>query len=154
MIREASVYALKKVHPDELPSYGLRVLTTRKWLQGVRRSDVDLWLPDAGPSSDLLALWRRQGIAWEQFVECYIAEQRRCQTCVPRSLANTCVASKRYVNCSPVEYLARLASQQVVTVLCWEQGEQCHRHSLVRLIEDEMVVLTQRLREKEGERNG
>jgi uncharacterized protein YeaO (DUF488 family) len=57
-ILQASIYDLKKLSPTDRASYGLRVLTTRYWLRGVGKRDLDYWIPDAGPSKWLLAALR------------------------------------------------------------------------------------------------
>jgi hypothetical protein len=57
MFREASVYALKRLSQEERAVYGLRVLTMHKWPRGVRRSDIDVWMPGAGPSIELLTAY-------------------------------------------------------------------------------------------------
>ncbi len=41
MIGEVSIYTLKSLSDEERATYGLRVLTMRKWPRNVRRSDID-----------------------------------------------------------------------------------------------------------------
>ncbi len=140
MIREASIYTLKKLPEDKRKEYGLRVLTTRRWLRGVSKNDVDIWLPEAGPSLELLFAWRhKQVVHWSDFVERYEAEQRACTYCKP-VLYSPGKREQKSFSVSPVSYLAWLASTQVVTVLCWEQDDKCHRYELVKLIEEQMGV--------------
>lgn len=137
MIREASIYTLKSLSEEERSFFGLRVLTMRKWPRNVRRSDVDLWIKDAAPSVELLADWRASRIDWTTFMARYQNEQQRQETTEMVNYHGSLKVGSKTVYVSPVEYLARLARYQPVTVLCWEK-EQCHRFGLVKMIEDYM----------------
>jgi uncharacterized protein YeaO (DUF488 family) len=140
-IQEARIYDTRVLSvARQREKYGLRVLTTRKWLQGISKRDIDIWLPDAGPSLQLLEAWRKQEIIWNLFVAVYEQEQRACKQCRPVHYVDGAkVSPVGHVLYSPVRYLARLASEQVVTVMCWEQGEQCHRHTMVRLVQEQLT---------------
>src|SRR5579863_1395300 len=78
---EASVYAAKRLDSPARRALGLRVLTMRFWPRGIMRSEIDIWLPDAGPSPTLLAESRAGMITWEQFVPRYLAEQDQLTAC-------------------------------------------------------------------------
>ena len=58
MIQEASIAALKKLPREEHATYGRRILVMRRWPRGLSWHDIDLWLPSAGPSEELLAAWQ------------------------------------------------------------------------------------------------
>ena len=135
MIKEASIYTLKSLSEEARSTYGLRVLTMRKWPRNVRRSDVDLWIKDAAPSIELLADWRANRIGWPMFMAHYQDEQERQETTEMVNYHGSLKIGSKTVYVSPVEYLARLARYQPVTVLCWEK-ELCHRFGLVKMIED------------------
>ena len=145
MIQEARIYDTRKLSVErQREQYGLRVLTTRKWLQGISKRDVDIWLPDAGPSLQLLKAWRDSDIymTWARFAGYYEEEQRACKECRPVHYVDGAkVSPVGHVLYSPVRYLARLASEQVVTVLCWEDTSKCcHRYSLVKLVQEQLAV--------------
>jgi len=142
MIQQARIYDLKKLsHEQQRAEYGVRVLTTRKWLQGISKNDIDIWLPEAGPSLVLLSAWRAQEITWETFVDHYKDEQQTLRECRPSHyvhLVSGAFAKRFTIHVSPIQYLASLSMTALVTVLCWEQGEQCHRHTLVDLVRGEI----------------
>jgi len=139
MIQQARIHTIKKLPIEQQRAeYGVRVLTTRKWLQGVSKSDIDIWLPDAAPSLALLRAWRAQEITWEVFVGRYKEEQAKYKECSPVHYidgARSTIPERAMM--APAVYLASLARDQRVTVLCWEQGEQCHRHTLAELVQAE-----------------
>lgn len=142
MIQEARIYDTRKLSVErQRERYGLRVLTTRKWLQGISKRDIDIWLPDAGPSVELLEVWRAKEIPWTTFVDRYEQEQREYECSNPVKYIDGNRLSPAYcIPTPPVLYLARKACEGLVTVLCWEQGEQCHRHTMVRLVQEQLTV--------------
>ncbi|SRR5579884_856113 len=132
MFKEASIYTLKKLTEAERKAYGLRVLTMRRWPRGIRKSDIDVWVPSAGPSVDLLLALRTEALPWEEFLARYLEEQERQERCrvisyeseIPRPI----VYERR-----PLDVLLQLAQGQgAITLLCWEQGTQCHRFALAK----------------------
>jgi uncharacterized protein YeaO (DUF488 family) len=96
---------------------------------------VRLWIPDAAPSKRLLSDWRDGRISWETFLARYKCEQECRLTTEVRGKGR----KTEIVQCSPVAYLAQLAREQTVTVLCWERDQHCHRHTLVTLVEQELL---------------
>ena len=159
MIREASVYDLRKLSPEERAEYGICVLTTRRWIQGLSWEHLGpggLWLPDAAPSKWLLEDWQAANwllkdevlaghlvIEWQKFLSCYRGEQLiRRISIVQRGKG----MKPETIEMRPVVYLAQFARTETVTVLCWErevcQGEahpRCHRVELVEMVKQEMV---------------
>ena len=135
MFREASVYALKRLSQEERAVYGLRVLTMRKWPRGVRRSDIDVWMPSAGPSIELLTAYHMRSIVWEEFLTLYRAEQQNRHTCRVVTYMDGQPKQEDY----PYRSLDRLKllEQQhgIITVLCWENGLLCHRYTLMELLQ-------------------
>jgi uncharacterized protein YeaO (DUF488 family) len=133
MIKEARIYDV--IASPDLSVYGLRVLTTRKWVRGVRKSDIDVWLPDAGPSESLLSDWREKRITWQQFTERYPAEQESQQTCRIVRYANGERTYDIPDSRSPLDVLRELEEAfGTVTVMCWEDTPcECHRHILVEM---------------------
>lgn len=132
MIQEARVFDISK-----LTNPGLRVLTTRQWIRGISRSAIDVWLPDAGPSPELLQLHREGLISWAEFEHRYREEQQVAQTCrVVRYNGQEKVCDK-VVNTSPVQRLRAFERYHgTVTVLCWERGCECHRFILQEIVSE------------------
>jgi uncharacterized protein YeaO (DUF488 family) len=135
MFREASVYALKRLSQEERAVYGLRVLTMRKWPRGVRRSDIDVWMPSAGPSIELLAAYHMRSIVWEEFLTLYQADQQSQSTCRVVTYEGGQPRQEDFP-CRSLDHLKLLERQYgTITVLCWENGPLCHRYTLMELLQ-------------------
>ena len=111
MIREASIY-------DPAPPGGWRVLVMRYWPRGVRRERVDLWLPEAAPSRELLRRYSQAGLSWPEFEAAYRAEMQ----------ARPAV----------IQHLHQLEQQHgSLVLLCHERippHAHCHRQTLAELV--------------------
>lgn len=137
-LQNASVFDVRQLTPEQAQAqYGLRILVMRQWPRGVKRSCIDLWVPDAGPSKELLRRYNAEEIGWEQFRTEYIQEQRQAQggrlIVYPRNPQVSRIESRYAV--APVVLLAWYARRQPVTILCWEREGHCHRYELQTLIE-------------------
>jgi uncharacterized protein YeaO (DUF488 family) len=138
MIREASIYALKKLSEEERKPYGLRVLTMRKWPRAVRRSDIDRWMPSAGPSIELLMAFHMRSIVWEEFLALYQVEQQNQRTCHIVTYGECGQPKQDDYPCRSLDHLKLLEQRHgTITVLCWENGPLCHRYSLMELLRNE-----------------
>lgn len=132
MIAEARVSTIKKMSFPQRRALGLRVLVMRSWPRGVSNADVNVWLPDAGPSKALLQVYRDGDISWSEFERCYRTEQATQQTCRIVRYEHGTKISDKVVRLSPMEVLRDLEREHgKVSVLCWENSECCHRHILV-----------------------
>ena len=142
-LQNASVFDMRSLTPEQAQAqYGLRILVMRQWPRGVRRSSVDLWVPDAGPSKQLLKRYNAQEIDWEQFRAEYIQEQNEAAPggrliVYPRNPQVNRIESRYTVR--PVVLLAWYARRQPTTLLCWEREGHCHRHELQLLVEQAVV---------------
>ena len=117
MIRTKCVYNAPE------PEDGLRVLVTCGWPRLVKRSDVDVWWPQLGPSVELLADWRQEKITWEEYEERFRAEM----AALPSRIL---IYGLWDQGCDAIQ-------NEDITLLCveHEDEERCHRHILKRLIE-------------------
>lgn len=151
-LQNASVFELRSLTPEQAQAqYGLRVLVMRNWPRGIRRTCVDLWVPDAGPSRQLLKRYNAQEIEWEQFKDEYIQEQTEARggrlLVYPRTPLLDRIETRYPVR--PVALLAWWVRRQPTTLLCWERSGNCHRHVLQELVEqavvgqDELLALQQ-----------
>ena len=66
MIKTKSIY-----HDSTGPEDGYRLLVMRRWPRGIRRTQVDGWLKELGPSSELLGKLRDGKIDWQTFSRLY-----------------------------------------------------------------------------------
>jgi len=141
MIREACIYALKRLPEEEQRPYGIRVLTMRRWPRGVRRKDIDLWVPSAGPSVELLAALHTGQMTWDLFLARYAQEQERQRRCHVITYEQGGPLPRDYT-CSSLDHLSRLECERgIVTVLCWEPNARCHRFLLKSLLEQPSAEL-------------
>jgi uncharacterized protein YeaO (DUF488 family) len=67
---------LSRVYDHEALATGAAYLVERLWPRGLRRDDVDLdgWLKDAAPSTELRQWFSHDPAKWKEFRRRYIAE--------------------------------------------------------------------------------
>ena len=112
-LKTRSVYEPR--HTDD----GVRILVTRFWPRGMKRSICDEWLRELAPSAELLGRYRRGKMSWYAYTIQY------------RAGLGTGAARR-----AMLDIRSRAASQNV-TLLCYElEGGQCHRHILCDVIAD------------------
>lgn len=137
-VRTASVYDFRKVPAEQRAEYGLRVLIMRKWPRGVRRTDVNVWMPSAAPSDESLDAWHAKKLTWEAFLQQYCQDQLAQTSChvVTYSGKEHEPTPHDYPR-SSLEHLRQLEHQHgTITLLCWEREEaNCHRAALKELLQ-------------------
>ena len=107
------------IYKPRLEDGGRRILITRYYPRGVRRSHFDDWARALAPSRELLKRYKEGAIAWKAFARAYLAEVRGSAEAKAALLE-----------------LRRTARSEGVTLLCYEpDGVPCHRHILRRLLE-------------------
>lgn len=139
-IRTDSIYNLR--NQPRQPGDSVRILVMRKWPRGIKKTSIDFWIPEAGPSDELLQQLRAQEITWEQFAEAYRVEQLTerswglyANVTVPtHQLARTVQNDQK-----PHEWLRWLAQhqEQGIMLICWEREGHCHRHILEELVKEQ-----------------
>jgi uncharacterized protein YeaO (DUF488 family) len=106
----------KRIYEPADPSDGHRLLVMRRWPRGIKKTAVDSWEPDLGPSLSLLTDYRRGKIDWPALARRYRQEMANR----PEVLAKA----------------AALAKAGDVTLLCGCQDEtRCHRTLLKEILE-------------------
>jgi uncharacterized protein YeaO (DUF488 family) len=67
---------LSRIHDDEAPAAGRRILVERMWPRGMRRDDLalDSWLKDVAPSTELRRWFDHDPAKWAEFQRRYRAE--------------------------------------------------------------------------------
>lgn len=96
-----------------------RVLVMRQWPRGIRKSEVNLWLKEAGPSRALLNRYNAGEIDWEAFEQGYRGE----------------IAKERLWVLDEIRRLER--ENGAVRLMCFERippAEHCHRQVLLELL--------------------
>jgi uncharacterized protein YeaO (DUF488 family) len=91
----------------------------RRWPRGIRKTAVDLWLKDAGPSRELLDAYNHDALGWSEFERRYRDEMLQERPDV-------------------LDEIRRLDREHgLVTLLCHERippSEHCHREVLLSLL--------------------
>jgi uncharacterized protein YeaO (DUF488 family) len=106
----------KRIYEPADPTDGHRLLIMRRWPRGIKKTAVDSWEPDLGPSLPLLTDYRKGKIDWPALAKRYRQEMAGR----PEALAKA----------------AALAKAGDVTLLCSCHDEaQCHRTLLKEMLE-------------------
>ena len=126
----------KSVHSPSAASDGLRVLATRFRGRGLVRTRYDLWLPNLGPSEQLLRRWLRGGLSWAAFARAY-----RAELFLPGRIDARNRTVKNHGQKFLLRVLKHLATTGTVTLLCHcrEAEPRCHRHLLAQLIRSRRI---------------
>lgn len=122
----------KSVHsPVEPERDGLRILATRFRGRGMSRSRYDLWMPNLGPSEELLRDMQAGRMTWADFIRGYRGELFMDGPVDARSRT-----IKNHGQKFTLRLLKTLAERGTVTLMCHcaEEARQCHRHELARII--------------------
>lgn len=71
--------AVKRIYESKDEADGFRILVDRLWPRGVKKSEaqVDLWLKEAGPSTDLRKWFDHDPAKWDEFLSDYTFELRK-----------------------------------------------------------------------------
>ena len=122
--RAALAVSTMSVYAPRRADGGRRILVTRYYPRGVRRSHFDDWVRALAPSRELLRGYKEGSIAWRGFTGAFLAQMRGD-------------AEAR----SALRDLRNEAMGGGVTLLCYEpDGDPCHRHILRRLVEEPRLV--------------
>lgn len=75
----SSEIAVKRIYETKDEEDGFRILVDRLWPRGMKKSEahVDLWLKEAGPSTDLRKWFDHEASNWEEFQTDYTFELRK-----------------------------------------------------------------------------
>lgn len=110
----------RSIYGKKEKSDGIRVLVTRFYPRGVKRTHFDLWIRDASPETALLKEYRSQAISWGEFSKRFRRQMR------------TSPNSKKAVQ----QLVEIFEKGENVTLLCYEkEGEKCHRNLLKAVVE-------------------
>lgn len=75
---------IKRVYEQPDKEDGLRILVDRLWPRGLtkEKADVDLWLKDIAPSTELRKWFGHEPAKWDDFTKKYLAELKENQKMV------------------------------------------------------------------------
>jgi uncharacterized protein YeaO (DUF488 family) len=108
----------KRVYDPPSPDDGVRILVMRLYPRGVKRELFHEWRKELGTDPELIRLWKRGAISWEEFSRRYEAQI----SSDPKALKS-------------LKELSRRAQNETLTLLCsCEEDSRCHRSLLKRMI--------------------
>lgn len=123
MIRTKSIYE-PKANED-----GFRVLVTRYYPRGVKKSNFDQWVRGLSPNPELLKIYKSGEISWDKFESKFRNQMDANHQCIEM-----------------IQTLAHLATIENVTLLCYEKnGNPCHRYLVEELIQNKMSQIPELL---------
>lgn len=125
-IRTASVWS-----PIDRAYDGLRILATRYVPRTCRRTRYDVWMPNLGPSEQLLKSFRAGRVKWEEFAERY--EEELFQ---PPPLDRNNPRIKNHGQKFTLRLIKKLAAQRPLTLMCdcADDEPHCHLRRLEKIL--------------------
>ena len=120
MIKTKSIYESKETQD------GIRVLITRFYPRGIKKSNFDIWKKDLAPSQKLLTELKNNKKTWIQFIDSFKSE-----------------LEKNKESLQSIKKLRQESKTNNVTLLCFEKdGNPCHRHLLKKIIQNPKYLKT------------
>ena len=118
MIKTKSIYEPKKTQD------GLRVLITRFYPRGIKKTNFDMWKKELAPSQQLLKELKSNKKTWSQFIVSFKSE-----------------LEENKESLQSIKKLRREMKTNNVTLLCFEKdGNPCHRHLLKKIIQNQKYL--------------
>jgi uncharacterized protein YeaO (DUF488 family) len=126
MIKTKSVFS-----PIEPSKDGLRILATRFRGRAMPTAHYGVWMPNLGPSEQLLRTAQTGKITWGEFSRRYRKELFEDGTIDRRNRT-----IKNHGQKFTLRLLQKLARRGTVTLMCHcdEAEPRCHRHLLARIL--------------------
>jgi uncharacterized protein YeaO (DUF488 family) len=136
-LQQASIYDVLATGREARAGFGLLVLVMRRWPRGLSWADINLWLPDAGPSRQLLQDYHVGGLHWGAFLQRYRGEQLADWRHAGYYKTGKGKAGEHAATMSPLQHIRQLLVEyEIVTLLCHERDAQCHRYELLKLVQE------------------
>ena len=117
----------KSIYAEKEKSDGTRVLVSRFYPRGVKRTHFDVWIREASPEAPLLKEYKSNAISWRELSKRF-REQMRSSPGSQKAIQD----------------LIELSENGNVTLLCYEkEGQKCHR-DIVKAITERAIRLRQK----------
>ncbi|HPI88461.1 MAG TPA: DUF488 family protein [Spirochaetota bacterium] len=121
----------KSVNDPVKPSDGIRILATRYRGRGMKKSRYSVWMPNLGPSAELLARFQNGEVAWGDFKKIYAHEL----------LSSDCIDEKNHINRNrgqkyTLKLIKELSKKQTITLMCHcaTDAKECHLRVLEKVL--------------------
>jgi uncharacterized protein YeaO (DUF488 family) len=116
----------KSIYDSKETSDGIRILVTRYWPRGKKKSEFDLWLKSLSPPRNTIALYKKGEFDISKMAADY---NQHINSHITKDMLNDIQS-----------ILDMLKSGTTVTLLCYErEGEFCHRHLLKSHLESKLL---------------
>ena len=127
MVKTKSVFS-----PIEPSKDGLRILASRFRGRGLPKTRYEVWMPNLGPSEQLLRRFQSGQITWGAFSRSYRTELFEGGTIDRRNRT-----IKNHGQKFTLRLLQHLAKRDTITVMCQcdEDEPHCHRHLLQAVLQ-------------------
>src|ERR687884_2083555 len=128
------VVKTKSIYEPAEEEDGIRVLITRYYPRGVKKSHFDYWLRELSPSKELLFSYKEGGTSWIEFKINLLSE----------------IKDNKY-SLDAIYSLNNYSRFDNVTLLCYEKaGNPCHRY-LIRDLVDDPKILSSNFKPKDSD---
>lgn len=99
----------KSIQRRKLNTDGIRICIMRR---PGEYEDWDMWMPKLSPSHELLNQYKYENLSWAEMSKRFRKEVLQKQKFL-------------------IKWLSRLAMEQTVTLLCWEEAPHCCHRKLI-----------------------
>ena len=114
------VVKMKSIYAEKSEDDGQRILITRYYPRGVKKTHFDDWVRELAPSRELLKQYKEGEITWDKFEKKFMIEMND------------------HESIEKLQSLSTQAKNKPITLLCYEKNDHdCHRH----LVQDLMLSL-------------
>jgi uncharacterized protein YeaO (DUF488 family) len=118
------VVKTKSIYEHAEEEDGIRVLITRYYPRGVKKSHFDYWLRELSPSKELLFSYKEDKTSWSEFKINLLSEIKDNKDSLDAIYA-----------------LNNYSQFDNVTLLCYEKaGNPCHRYLIRDLVDDPKLL--------------
>ncbi len=108
---------MKSIYAEKTKDDGHRILITRYYPRGVKKTHFDDWVRELAPSRELLKQYKEGKITWKKFEKQFIKQMNDEE-------------SKE-----KLQIISTQAKKKPITLLCYEKNDhECHRHLVQNLL--------------------
>jgi uncharacterized protein YeaO (DUF488 family) len=118
------VIKTKSLYKSKESEDGTRILISRLYPRGIKKSSFDKWHKELSPSMGLIHKYKKDEISWKKFLSLYKFE-----------IANNTQSLET------IKQIRKQSKTENITFLCFEpDGGACHRHVLREIIKKQKFL--------------
>ncbi len=112
---------MKSIYAEKTKDDGYRILITRYYPRGVKKTHFDDWVRELAPSRELLKQYKEGEITWKKFENKFVKEMNGDESI------------------EKLQMLSTKAKKKPITLLCYEKNDhECHRHLVQDMLLEKM----------------